>query len=60
MQQLHFLGKQTISTICGLGRAVILLFSALFHIPNVRKGTPLLMQQLYSVGVLSLLIIVVS
>jgi phospholipid/cholesterol/gamma-HCH transport system permease protein len=60
VQQLHFLGKQAISTISSLGRAIILLFSALCQIPNVRKGTPLLMQQLYSVGVLSLLIIVVS
>lgn len=58
MHQIQFLGKQTLNMISGLGRAVILLFSALIHIPNIRKGTPLLMQQLYSVGVLSLLIIV--
>jgi len=60
VKQLRFLGKQTIDLISGLGRAVILLISALIHIPNIRKGTPLLMQQLYSVGVLSLLIIIVS
>lgn len=60
MQQLRFLGKQTLAMISGLGRAVILLVSALLHVPNIRKGTPLLIQQLYSVGVLSLLIIIVS
>jgi phospholipid/cholesterol/gamma-HCH transport system permease protein len=60
MRQLQLLGRDTLALISGLGRAVIVLFSALFHMPNVRKGTPLLMQQLYSVGVMSLIIIVVS
>lgn len=60
MGQLQMLGRDTLALISGLGRAVILLISALLHIPNVRKGTPLLMQQLYSVGVMSLIIIVVS
>ena len=60
MQQLSFLGRQTLDIISGLGRAVIMLLSALLHVPNFRKGTPLLLQQLYSVGVLSLLIIIVS
>ncbi|MGJ8691058.1 MAG: lipid asymmetry maintenance ABC transporter permease subunit MlaE [Thalassotalea sp.] len=54
------LGRKTIALIAGLGRAVILLLSALAHVPNVRKGTPLLLQQLYSVGVLSLVIVLVS
>ena len=60
MQQIQLLGKKTLMLIAGLGRAVILLLSSLLHIPNIKKGTPLLIQQLYSVGVLSLLIIVVS
>ncbi len=60
MQQLQSLGRNTLALISGLGRAVIILFSALFHLPNFRKGTPLLLQQLYSVGVMSLIIIVVS
>lgn len=54
------LGQKTLAKVSGLGRAVIMLLSALFHMPNFRKGTPLLLNQLYSVGVLSLLIIVVS
>ncbi len=60
MQQLQLLGKNTLALISGLGRAVIVLLSALLHIPNVRKGTPLLLLQLYNVGVMSLIIIVVS
>ena len=60
MQQLLSLGRQTLALISGLGRAVLLLISAIFHVPNVRKGFPLLIQQLYAVGSLSLVIIVVS
>jgi phospholipid/cholesterol/gamma-HCH transport system permease protein len=60
MNSLQSLGRNIIATIAGLGRAIILLLSALLHVPNIRKGFPLLVQQLYSVGVLSLLIVVVS
>ncbi|MDN3653523.1 lipid asymmetry maintenance ABC transporter permease subunit MlaE [Thalassotalea ponticola] len=54
------LGRKVIDVVAGLGRALIMLISALWHWPNIRKGWPLLAKQLYSVGVLSLLIIVVS
>lgn len=60
MWQLQLLGRNTLSLLSGLGRAVIVLLSALLHKPNLRKGIPLLLQQLYSVGVMSLIIIVVS
>jgi phospholipid/cholesterol/gamma-HCH transport system permease protein len=60
MHQIQLLGRNTLNLIGGLGRAVILLFSAIFHIPNPKKGFPLLLTQLYSVGVMSLVIIVVS
>ena len=60
MKQVLFLGQQTISIFSGLGRAVLLLASALLHRPNFRKGLPLLLNQLYSVGVQSLIIIIVS
>jgi len=60
MNKLHALGHSIISVVSGLGRAIILLMSALLHVPNVRKGFPLLVQQLYSVGVLSLMIVMVS
>lgn len=60
MQQLQLLGRNTLDFISGLGRAVIVLLSALMHMPSIRKGTPLLLLQLYNVGVMSLIIIVVS
>ena len=60
MQKLQLLGRNTLVLISSLGRAVIVLFSALLHFPNFRKGTPLLLKQLYSVGVMSLIIIIVS
>jgi phospholipid/cholesterol/gamma-HCH transport system permease protein len=60
MNTLLGLGQSIINTVSGLGRAIILLISALLHVPNVRKGFPLLMQQLYAVGVLSLMIVMVS
>ena len=60
MQPLQLLGRNFLAFISGLGRAVIVLLSALLHMPNFRKGTPLLLQQLYNVGVMSLVIIVVS
>lgn len=60
LANIALLGRQTIELISGLGRAVLILFSALTHLPNIRKGTPLLLNQLYSVGVLSLVIILVS
>jgi phospholipid/cholesterol/gamma-HCH transport system permease protein len=60
MNSLLGLGQSIIGTVSGLGRAIILLISALLHVPNFRKGFPLLMQQLYAVGVLSLMIVMVS
>jgi len=60
VNQVLTLGQNIISLISGLGRAVVLLLSALLHVPNVRKGFPLLVKQLYSVGVLSLIIVLVS
>jgi phospholipid/cholesterol/gamma-HCH transport system permease protein len=60
MNSILGLGQSIINTVSGLGRAIILLVSALLHVPNVRKGFPLLMQQLYAVGVLSLMIVMVS
>ncbi|NQZ88940.1 MAG: lipid asymmetry maintenance ABC transporter permease subunit MlaE [Colwellia sp.] len=60
MNSLLSLGQSIINTVSGLGRAIVLLVSALLHVPNVRKGFPLLMQQLYAVGVLSLMIVMVS
>tara|TARA_R110000803_G_scaffold136893_1_gene203883 strand:- start:45447 stop:46223 length:777 start_codon:yes stop_codon:yes gene_type:complete len=60
VKQLQIFGRTIIGQVAGLGRALLMLASALFHIPSPRKGFPLLLNQLYSVGVLSLVIILVS
>ncbi|GGD50202.1 lipid asymmetry maintenance ABC transporter permease subunit MlaE [Lacimicrobium alkaliphilum] len=54
------LGNKTLSGLAGLGRASSLLFSALVARPQPVKMFPLLMKQLYVVGVQSLLIVIVS
>ena len=58
--KLQQLGAATISSITGFGRAGLMLFGALIGKPDFRKGFPLLVKQLYVIGVLSLLIILVS
>ncbi|ATC96163.1 lipid asymmetry maintenance ABC transporter permease subunit MlaE [Pseudoalteromonas tunicata] len=54
------LGKETLNRFASVGRALMMLIGAIFSVPNFRKGTPLLIKQLYMVGFLSLMIIVVS
>jgi phospholipid/cholesterol/gamma-HCH transport system permease protein len=54
------LGKAVLDSIAGAGKAFFMLTRALVGKPQLRKSWPLLMQQMYSVGVLSLLIIIVS
>lgn len=54
------LGASTLKTCRAFGRAGLLLFGALVGKPEFRKQWPLLIKQLYSVGVQSLLIIIVS
>ncbi|WP_448212846.1 lipid asymmetry maintenance ABC transporter permease subunit MlaE [Colwellia sp. MEBiC06753] len=60
MNALINLGSSTLRFIAGLGHAALMLFAAIFQVPNPRKGFPLLINQLYAVGVLSLIIIIVS
>jgi len=60
MKGIELLGSKVIQRLVGLGKAMLMLGSALVHLPNVKKGTPLLIQQLYAVGVQSLLIVMVS
>ncbi len=60
MEKVQKLGQKVIGRFSALGRAIVMLSSALAHIPNPRKGLPLLINQLYSVGVLSLVIVMVS
>ncbi|MGY2911010.1 ABC-type transporter Mla maintaining outer membrane lipid asymmetry permease subunit MlaE [Ewingella americana] len=50
-------GRRGIQTCASFGRAGLMLFRALVGKPQFVKQWPLLLKQLYSVGVLSLLII---
>ncbi|EPJ47680.1 MAG: putative permease of ABC transporter [Osedax symbiont Rs1] len=56
---LALIGRQFLSKIAGFGRASFILFYALFAWPQP-KNFPLVITQLYNVGVKSLLIIAVS
>lgn len=58
--QIMQLGRWGIEELRELGKATILLYRVIFHRPHIRKGFPLVMQQVYMEGVLSLLIIIVS
>ncbi|MEQ9926943.1 lipid asymmetry maintenance ABC transporter permease subunit MlaE [Pectobacterium brasiliense] len=60
LRTLASLGRQGISISASFGRAGLMLFNALVGKPEFRKQWPLLVKQLYSVGVQSLLIIMVS
>lgn len=54
------IGRQGIDYIRSLGRATLIIVQALLIWPKPIKNMPLLLRQLYSVGVKSLLIIAVS
>src|SRR5579862_7810145 len=60
IDRLALVGEWGIDHLRDLGKAGILLLRVLFYPPNIRKGFPLVVQQIYVEGVLSLLIIVVS
>ncbi len=53
-------GQKGVITLQNLGRSGVFLGNVLFRIPDVRRLWPLLRQQLYFVGVLSCVIIIVS
>ncbi len=58
--RLRTLGRDALRVIESLGRAGVMLFHAIVTIPNVRTALPLLVKQIYAIGVLSLVIIVVA
>lgn len=60
LNQIQRLGANTLGTLQGLGRATLMLFGALSGRPRPLKNWHLYMKQIYVVGVLSLLIILVS
>jgi phospholipid/cholesterol/gamma-HCH transport system permease protein len=58
--QLALLGSWWLENLREFGRSGTMLFNVIVARPNFRKGFPLVVQQIYSEGVLSLLIILVS
>ncbi len=53
-------GGTSVSFISNVGSATNMLFNSIFCVPDLHKGFPRLLKQLYSVGVLSLIIIILS
>lgn len=60
INQFAVLGSWGLDNLRNFGKTGLMLSRVIFVRPNVRKGFPLVVQQVYSEGVLSLLIIVVS
>lgn len=60
INQFALLGHWGVENLRQFGKAGMLLGRVLFYPPHFRKGFPLVVQQVYAEGVLSLLIIVVS
>lgn len=54
------LGRWGLDNLVQYGKAGVLLGRVFFHRPNLRKSFPLVLQQIYAEGVLSLSIIIVS
>lgn len=54
------LGRSGINLVAGMGQAGLMLWGAIANPPRVKKGMPLLIKQIYVVGVQSLVIILVS
>ncbi len=60
INQVAALGRIGLEVVRQYGKAGIILYRAIFRVPDIRKGFSLVVQQIYAEGVLSLLIIIVS
>lgn len=60
IDRIQRLGRQGVEFLEAIGRSGLFLFHALWALPNFRTNVPLTIRQIYAVGVLSLIIIVVS
>jgi phospholipid/cholesterol/gamma-HCH transport system permease protein len=60
IKQLQALGRVGIETCASIGRSGLFLVSVIIRRPRWRRSFPLLVQELYSVGILSLPIILVA
>ena len=54
------LGRYFLKKISSLGRSTIIFFHSIFALPNFKKTFPLLVSQIYFIGVQSIIIIIVS
>ena len=54
------LGRYSLFKLSSLGRSTLIFFHSIFVIPNIVKTFPLLISQVYFVGVQSVIIIIVS
>ena len=54
------LGRYALKKISSLGRSTIIFLHSIIAIPNLKKSFPLLINQIYFVGVQSIIIILVS
>ncbi|MBB2495502.1 lipid asymmetry maintenance ABC transporter permease subunit MlaE [Aquipseudomonas ullengensis] len=60
LERVRLIGRSGIDVVAAMGRSALFLGSSLFGRSGLRNGGQLLIRQLYSVGVLSLPIIVVA
>ncbi len=60
MDMIAALGRSALARLMSMGRSGIFLYHSLVALPNPRTNFPLLVRQLYSVGVQSMMIIIVS
>ena len=56
----QFIGIKSLCFFSEIGRAIFLLFDSLFCVPNLYKGFKRVVYQLYFVGFLSLIVIIIS
>ena len=54
------LGRYVLRKIASLGRSSLIFFHSIFALPNLKKTFPLMVNQIYFIGVQSIIIIIVS
>ena len=60
LTKIREMGRGGLEFCDSFGRSGLFLTKVIFQKPNIRQGFPLLVKEIYSVGVLSLIIIVLS
>lgn len=60
LRKVQILGRSTLDFFSDIGQAFLVLWHAIMVYPNFRYSTKRLIEQLYAVGVLSLIIIIIS